>query len=99
MTSLRKLAKGRECEIRIPNHCLRSNETVVLCHLRIAGLSGIGMKAPDLFGAYGCHRCHAICDGQINSEFTYEERRLFLLEGMVRTQAILLREGKIGVSP
>jgi hypothetical protein len=38
-----------------------------------------------------------IVDGQRNSEFTFEERRLFLLEGMVRTQAILLSEGRIKV--
>jgi hypothetical protein len=93
--NLRKLAKGRECQIRIPLHCLRTNETVVGCHVRMIGLSGMGMKSDDLFIAHGCFMCHAICDGQRNSEFTADERRLFLLEGMVRTQAILLREGAI----
>ncbi len=95
MSALRKLAKGRECQIRVPGCCLPGNETVVGCHVRMAGVSGIGMKADDLFIAYGCYACHQIVDGQRKSEFTFEQRRLFLLEGMVRTQYLLLREGKL----
>ena len=93
--NLRKLAKGRDCEIRVPGHCLPGNETVVGCHVRQSGISGMSLKSPDLFIAFGCHACHQVVDGQCKSEFTVEERRLMLLEGMVRTQAILVREGKI----
>lgn len=96
--NLRKAARGRECQIRIPNHCLRDTETVVLCHVRFPGITGMGMKAPDIFGSYGCFACHQICDGQRKSEFTFEQRRLFLLEGMLRTQTILLNEGKLAVA-
>lgn len=88
-------ARDRECTIRVPNQCLRSTETVVACHVRLAGISGMGMKSPPLHIAFGCFRCHQICDGQRNSEYSYDERRLMLLEGMMRTQAILLSEGKI----
>jgi hypothetical protein len=95
--NLRKLAKGRDCTIRIPGHCLNDNDTVVLCHIRMAGVTGMHLKSNDIHGAYGCFACHQIVDGQRNSEFTFEERRLFLLEGMVRTQAILLSEGRIKV--
>jgi hypothetical protein len=95
MTNLRKEARGRDCQIRVPNHCLCTNETVVGCHIRMSGITGFGIKAPDFFIAFGCYACHQIVDGQRNSEFTPNERRLFLLEGMARTQAILLREGKI----
>jgi hypothetical protein len=94
---LTKQARGRECQIRIPLHCLGTTETVVACHIRMIGISGIGMKAPSIFCSWGCQICHQIVDGQRNSEFTFEERRLFLLEGMVRTQAILLSEGRIKV--
>jgi hypothetical protein len=93
--NLRKQAKGRECLIRVPNHCLRGNETVVGCHVRMSGISGFGLKAPDLFIAWGCHACHDIVDGRRNSTFTYDERRLMLLEGMLRTQDVLVREWKI----
>ena len=92
---LTKLARGRECQIRVPQHCLHTTETVVACHVRMIGISGYGIKAPSLFCAWGCYQCHAIVDGQKNSEYTADERRLMLLEGMVRTQAILLKEGKL----
>ena len=95
MTDLLKEARGRDCMIRIPNQCLCSNETVVACHVRMIGISGAGMKSPSIFCAWGCFRCHQIVDGQRNSEYSYAERRLFLLEGMMRTQAQLLKEGKI----
>jgi hypothetical protein len=95
--NLRKLARGRPCTIRVPNQCLGDDETVCGCHVRLIGVSGMGMKSPDLFIAWGCFRCHQIVDGQRPSEYSYDERRLMLLEGMVRTQAILIKEGKIKV--
>jgi len=94
---LTKLARGRECQIRVPLYCCDDNTTVVPCHVRLAGISGAGYISDAIFVAHGCHRCHAVVDGQQDSEYTFEQRRLMLLEGMVRTQAILLREGKIHV--
>lgn len=94
---LTKLARGRECQIRIPQHCLGTTETVVACHIRMIGVSGFGIKAPSVFIAFGCYQCHQVVDGQVPSEYSYDERRLMLLEGMVRTQEILLREGAIRV--
>lgn len=91
MTDLRKLARDRQCQIRVPGGCSEP-ETVVACHVRMIGISGSGMKSPDLFCAWGCYRCHGICDGAIKSDFTTSERRLMLLEGMVRTQQILIDE-------
>lgn len=93
MTDLRKLARNRECQIRVPSHCLRDTFTVVLCHYRLAGLSGMGIKSPDWCAAYGCFNCHQIVDGQKNSEFSHVERRLMLAEGVFRTQQILIDEG------
>ena len=86
-------AKDRECQIRIPNQCMQDPETVVLCHIRMCGISGFGIKAPSQLATFGCFRCHQICDGQRNSEYTADERRMFLLEGMARTQAIWIKEG------
>jgi hypothetical protein len=60
MPNLRKEAKGRECQIRIPGICNNDRGTVVLCHLnnkRLFGV-GVGQKVPDLFGAWGCSACH-----------------------------------------
>lgn len=91
MTDLRKLARDRTCTIRVPGGC-SPDETVVACHIRMNGVSGMGIKAPDIFCAWGCYRCHGICDGAIQSGFTVNDRRLMLLEGMVRTQQILINE-------
>jgi hypothetical protein len=96
--NLRDLARDRDCQIRVPNHCLRSTETVVGCHYRLTTFSGMSMKAEDWLLAYGCFMCHAIVDGQRNSEFTLVERKLMLAEGVFRTQRILFAEGVLRVA-
>jgi hypothetical protein len=93
--NLRKKAKGRECEVRVPGYCLPTNETVIGAHVRMINISGYGLKAPDIFIANCCQACHDVCDRRVPSEYTYEQCRLMLLEGMVRTQNILWREGLI----
>lgn len=95
--NLTKLARGRDCQIRVPNQCLRSTETVVFCHYRVIDISGAGMKSPDWLGAFGCWRCHGIVDGQLDSIFTDGERRLMLAEATARTLVILINEGVIYV--
>ena len=45
MANLRKLARGRDCQVRIPNICNYNPDTVVLAHIRMAGLTGAGQKA------------------------------------------------------
>lgn len=97
--NLRKLARGRDCQIRVPGECLRSPETVVLCHYRMSGLSGMGIKSPDWCAAYGCARCHDIVDGRAGSWDTYplELRKLFLAEAVLRTLLILFGEGILHV--
>lgn len=89
-------AKGRECQIRSP-YCCGNSETVVLCHLRMTGISGFGLKAPSQLAAFGCQPCHDFVDGRGTmsafKDFDHNERRLYLLEGMARTQAIWIKEG------
>ena len=60
--NLRKLARGRECQVRLPGVCNGNPETTVLAHYRLAGISGIGMKSPDLIGAWACSDCHYTVD-------------------------------------
>lgn len=99
MVDLTKLAKGRDCQIRCPGRCDRDTATVVLAHYRMPGLSGIGMKSPNWAAAFSCSSCHAIVDGQRGSwiEFPQQSRDLMLLEGVIRTLAILIDEGVIVV--
>jgi len=90
---LRKEAKGRGCMVRIPEVCNHNSETVVLAHYRLAGVSGIGMKSPDVLGAWACSSCHDAIDRRAHTDLDRDYVRLLHLEGMARTIAQLNREG------
>lgn len=87
--NLRQLAKGQPCQIRVPGVCNFDPDTTVLCHLRMAGITGMGMKASDILGAWGCAACHRYVDTH------GMDGRTALLEGMARTQAMLIANGYI----
>ncbi|MFT5766762.1 MAG: hypothetical protein ACI9DH_000581 [Halioglobus sp.] len=91
MANLRKEARGRECQIRIPGVCNGNPETTVLCHL---GGGGMGRKQPDLLGAWGCSSCHDAVDGRLR---TNDDWQLYFHDGIFRTQQILIEEGLINV--
>jgi hypothetical protein len=94
--SLRKEAKGRGCMVRLPGICNFNSETVVLAHIRLAGVSGMGMKSPDLIGAWACSACHDEVDGRTHkSGLTHDELRLAHYDGMARTIAQLEKEGLV----
>jgi hypothetical protein len=87
MTNLRRQAIGRQCQIRLVG-C--QSEPVCLCHWRQSGISGIGIKSPDLLGAWGCSACHDQVDRAGRGDPNVQ---LAFAQGVFRTQAILIREG------
>lgn len=91
---LRKEARGRECQVRLPGICNFNPETTVLAHYRMAGLSGVGQKPNDLFGAFCCSSCHDEIDRRTR-KMDVETARLSHAEGVFRTQQILISEGKL----
>ena len=91
--NLRKQAKGRGCMVRIPEVCDHNSETVVLAHVRLTGVSGMGMKAPDILGAWACSSCHDAIDRRAHTDLDRDYVRLLHLEGMARTIAQLEKEG------
>ena len=94
--NLRKEAKGRGCMVRLPNICNHNSETVVLCHVRLVGVSGMGMKAPsDLIGAWACSSCHDAIDRRSHTDLDRDYVRLAHFEGMARTIMQLHKEGLI----
>ena len=93
--NLRALARGRECQVRIPGICNRDPATTVLANVRMAGITGVGMKAHDFLGAHCCSACHDATDGRTQTLHSRDYLRLAHLEGVVRTLAILLGEGAI----
>ena len=93
MSKLTKLARGRECQVRLPC-CNHNPETTVLAHYRLAGTCGVGMKPNDLQGAWACSACHDEIDRRTRN-FDNEFVRLAHAEGVFRTIAILIKEGAI----
>lgn len=91
--NLRKLARGRDCQVRLPGICNGNPETTVLAHVRLPGLSGMGIKSADLFGAWCCSSCHDAIDRRAHLDLDRDYVRLAHLEGMARTQYALIREG------
>lgn len=57
-------AKGEDCTLQFPG-CRNDTGTTVFCHLNegFAG-KGMGQKADDCAGFYGCGHCHDIYDGR-----------------------------------
>lgn len=94
MANLRKEARGRECQIRIPGICNGNPETVVLAHYRLTGTCGTAIKPPDEQGAWGCGACHDECDRRTRL-IDNDTARLYHAEGVMRTQYILRKEGKL----
>lgn len=82
---------------RCPGFCNGDPATTVGAHVRLVGVSGMSMKAPDLFIAWACSGCHDFLDGRTPSLVPYSERRLMLLEGMARTQYELIQLGHLNV--
>lgn len=96
MTDLRDEARGRPCMVRLPGICVNRTDTTVLAHVRMAGLTGIGQKADDRQAAWCCFECHEALDGRAQHRgWTRDELRLAHLEGVIRTQQILIKEGKL----
>ena len=90
--NLRKQAKGRGCTVRLPGVCNHNSETVVLAHIRMPSISGMGLKADDLLGAWACSACHDAIDRRAHTDLDRDYVRLAHLEGMVRTIAQLRAE-------
>lgn len=93
--NLRKLAKGKECQVRIVGVCNGNPETTVLAHYRLSGLCGMGMKSPDAIGAWACSDCHDAIDNRAKTPYDYEHLRLYHAEGVFRTQSELIKLGAI----
>jgi len=91
-SKLRKSAKGRNCQVRLPTHCNYNPETTVLAHL---GGAGMGRKHNDLFGSFCCSGCHDAIDKRVKSCLTKDDLKLAHMEGIQRTQQIWLDEGLI----
>lgn len=90
MSALTDLARGKECQVRLP--CCNGNpETTVPAHFRLADTCGTGLKPDDWQVAWACSACHAECDRRTRL-YDIDFVRLAHAEGMVRTQYRIVRD-------
>lgn len=92
MSKITKAARGRDCQVRLEGVCNFNPETTVLAHYRMSGLNGMGMKPPDIIGAWACSACHDAIDRRGHLDLDREHVRLAHAEGCFRTLATLIRE-------
>ena len=86
---IRRFARGQACTLRMP-WCNNDHETTVLCHIRVAGFNGWGMKPLDIFGYHGCSECH-----RRESEAGNDDIQRAMMETQTRLyEAGLIVEGK-----
>lgn len=98
MSKIRQSARGEECQIRIPGVCNGNPETTVWAHANgSAAGKGIGMKSPDILGAYACSNCHDAYDrrqyARIGCLFSREQVELMFWQGHARSVRILMDKG------
>ncbi|WP_288443951.1 DUF1364 domain-containing protein [uncultured Serratia sp.] len=94
MSKLTKEARGRECQVRIPGVCNFNPETTVLAHYRLTGTCGTAIKPDDTQAAWACSACHDEVDRRTRL-IDANDARLMHAEGVMRTQEILRKEGKL----
>ena len=95
--NLRKLARDRDCQVRLPGICNFDTATTVLAHVRMAGLCGIGMKSDDLLACPACFACHNAIDRRSNMDLDRDYVRLAHYEGVLRWLNVLISEGVLAV--
>lgn len=94
-SKIRKFAKGKDCQLRLPGVCNHDPETSIAAHLRIAGTCGTGCKPSDLLTVIGCSACHDVIDGRVPSPFSAEELTLYVHEAHCRTLVLYEKEGLV----
>jgi hypothetical protein len=92
MKNLRNEAQYHQCTLRLDG-C--NTEPCCLAHYRVIGVSGMGMKSPDLIGAISCYNCHELVDRRAG-KMTQQEIDAAFARGMARTIKIWITTGAIG---
>lgn len=88
---LRASAKGQPCCFHIPGVCAHDPERTVLCHIRDEN-KGVGNKADDWSGAFGCDKCHEAID---QHHLSREDEEFYMRRALQRTWAIWISLGLV----
>lgn len=98
MSAITESARGEMCQIRMVGVCNHNRETTVWCHANgSAAGKGIGMKSPDILGAFGCSGCHDLVDRRrpLPAGMTRSDVLLAFWHGHARSICILIERGLI----
>ena len=88
-----RLARGEPCYVRLPEVC-GDPQTVVFAHLRLIGISGAGLKAPDIIGCPACYACHDEIDRR-TSHYSRDVAQMAHYEGAARWLYQLIKRGAL----
>lgn len=92
-TPIRASARGEACTLRFPC-CSFDPTTTVWCHSnRAVDGKGMGIKARDEEGAYGCHACHSWLDGGYAGHMPPSLVDVYFDLARAESQKILVRKG------
>jgi hypothetical protein len=94
--TLRLAPADMPCMFAIPDVC--RNDGSVLCHIRVPGEGGAGMKPDDLIAAAGCRWCHDVFDGRAKGlQRGSEDWLYYALRALSRNLRALQDAGKLGI--
>ena len=86
-----KSAEGESCTI-----CGKNDGTTVFCHLNESWAGkGMGQKADDIAGFFGCNECHDLYDQR--SSNLYNHSQYEIMRAMYRTWVSLIAKGIITI--
>jgi hypothetical protein len=85
MTPARVNARGQDCTVQFPG-CPNNRETTVLCHLRMFGGGGTGIKPHDSEAVLADCYCHDRLDGRAALWLEpHESRYEYIAHALIRT--------------
>jgi hypothetical protein len=84
--SLRTIAAGRECYLRLPGICNYDPTSTVLAHSRRGNTAGGGQKPADINAVPLCSACHDAYDGRTRTSYS----RVQLDAEMLRAHVVWL---------
>jgi hypothetical protein len=87
--TLRQLAEGKPCYLRLYPFCTHNAQQTVLAHIRRGNTAGGGMKPADINGVPACAKRHAVYDGEAQKIFTRTELDAEMLRAHVQWLAWL----------
>ena len=94
--ALRKATADMPCMLAIPDVC--RNDGSSLCHIRIPGEGGAGMKPDDFVAVAGCRWCHDVFDGRAAGlKRGGEDWLYYALRGLSRTLRALHDSGHMRI--